>query len=247
VFGVALLAALLTAVLAGCGSDHVDAPQGVGTELDGSMPAAIEGIPLVDSTGKVHHLGDFRGKVVVLQDSMTLCQETCPMDTATLVRAARAVDAAGEGDKVVFLTVTVDPQRDTVPQLRAYRKLYGGPANWLTLTGAPRQVDRLWSFLGVYRKKVPSDSPVPRNWRTGKPLTYDVQHADEVFFFDTRGHERFILSGMPHASRGELPKRLYHFLSSEGRQNLRKGDWTLGQALAVTSWLLDHRLPGSAG
>lgn len=237
---------LSLALLGGCGSSHVAAPsQNVGTRMDGAMPATIEHLRLVDSQGHAHSLAAFRGKVVVLQDTMTLCQETCPIDTATLIQTARAVDAAGEASKVVFLTVTVDPQRDTVAQLAAYHRLYGGPSNWYTLTGSPKQINALWSFLGVYRKKVPQDTPPPRNWRTGKVLTYDIQHSDEAFFFDATGKERFILEGMPDSDgRKGIPAKIYSFLSKEGRDNLKpgKGDWSEQQALDVVGWLLDHKI-----
>lgn len=49
----------------------------------------------------------------MLADSLTLCQETCPMTTANLVDMARPTQAAGQGNDVVFVTATVDPERDT--------------------------------------------------------------------------------------------------------------------------------------
>lgn len=244
-----LLFVVLLAV-AGCGfgsSGSIAAPGiGVGTQLDGALPAGIANLPLVDSSGHIRHLADFTGKVVVVSDSMSLCQESCPLDTATVVRTARALDAAGLSDDVEFLTITVDPVRDTVPQLAAYRKLYDGPANWLTLTGRPTDVAALWKYFGVYTKKVPDDVPPPTNWRTGKPLTYDIEHSDEVFFLDARGHERFLLEGMPAvAGPSAIPSKLYKFLSKQGRGNVNHpaaADWTEPQAVGVLSWLLDRHV-----
>jgi cytochrome oxidase Cu insertion factor (SCO1/SenC/PrrC family) len=251
--GRTVLTGLLLVVLlgvAGCGfgsSGPVAAPgQGVGTQLDGAIPAAITDLRLVDSTGHARHLSDFAGKVVVISDSMSLCQESCPLDTATVVRTARAVAAAGLSSKVEFLTVTVDPVRDTVPQLAAYRKLYDGPANWLALTGSPADVQALWKYFGVYTKKVADDVRPPTNWRTGKPLTYDIEHSDEVFFLDAHGHERFILEGMPAvAGRSAIPGKLYKFLSKQGRGNVNHpaaADWTEPQAVSVLSWLHNKRV-----
>ena len=246
---VLLTAVLALTVLAGCGRQSVPAPSAaVGTRLDQALPSGIAHLHLVDSTGRTRTLADLRGKVIVLQDSMTLCQETCPMDTAALLRTARAVDAAGLGHEVVFVTATVDPQRDTPHQLAAYRRLYvdahGDPSNWMLLTGSARAVDALWSDLGVYRKRVGSDDdPPPRNWRTGAPLTYDIEHSDEAFFFDQHLHERFILEGMPTATRSGIPQRIYRFLSKEGRDNLHSaGDWTTAQAVQVVSWLTDREI-----
>lgn len=234
--------------VAACGSSGPTPPAkpgpNVGTSLDGKVPAAIRTMPLVDASGHVRHLSDFAGKVVVLNPSLTLCQESCPMDTASLVETARRVDAAGLGKRAVFLTVTVDPRRDTPAQLAAYRKLYAGPSNWLTLTGTPSHLRTLWKYFGVWVHKVrTTEKPLPRNWRTGKPLTYDVQHSDEMFFFDGRGHQRFVISGMPHVGSGALPERLRRFLNDQGRKNLAQaGDWRVPQALQVTGWLLGHKI-----
>ena len=148
-------------------------------------------------------LASLRGKIVVVSDMMTLCQGTCPLDTANVAAAARRVRAAGLGDRVVFLSITIDPARDSPARLAAYRRLYApAPADWQTATGSAQTVNSLWKWLGVYRQQVPDKAPGPRDWLTGKRLTYDVTHSDEVFFIDAQGRERFLLEGAPHISPG---------------------------------------------
>ncbi|HET7385466.1 MAG TPA: SCO family protein [Nocardioidaceae bacterium] len=242
---VTALCLLLGLVTAACGaSSAAPAAPGndVGTRLDGTVPQRILSLPLHDSTGKVRHLSDFAGKVVVISDGMTLCQESCPLDTTSIVETARRVKAAGASGKVVFLSITVDPARDSVPQMAAYRKLFApAPANWLALTGSAHDVGELWDYLGVYRKKVPGEPPYPKNWRTGAPVTYDVEHTDAVFFLDGRQHERFVLTGLPHlASAKDVPSELYSFMTAGGRRNVhhpKSTAWTIPQALQVIGWL----------
>lgn len=211
-----------------------------------ALPKSLQDAAFTDSAGKTVRLSDLAGRIVVVQDSMTLCQEACPIDTATLVAAARQYAAqAPDPSDVVFLTISVDPQRDTPAQLTAYRRLYAGAASnlpqWQLWTGRPAVVHALWKHLGVWVKKVKQDGVV-RNWRTGKPLTYDVDHSDEVFFFDRSLHERYILDGMPSIARGtdrgSVPKRIQAFMSSDGLHNEKstKG-WTAPQALSVLDWM----------
>ncbi|MFZ2012401.1 MAG: SCO family protein [Nocardioides sp.] len=237
-------------VLAGCGSSSgPPAPtSGVGTVIDHAIPASISDIPLREPDGHTTTLGDLRGKTVVVSDSMTLCSEDCPLDTANVVAAARAADAAGLTGRVVFLTVTVDPARDTPRQLRAYRRLYDPHhqlPNWVLLTGTSASITRLWTYLGVFWHKVPEGNPPDRNWLTGKPLTYDVAHADEVLMFDPSGHERYVISG--HANvpvSGNVPTTMRHYLNSLGDRHLfRPGaaTWTPDDVLAGVSWLTGHR------
>jgi len=249
-----LLGAAVTALaVAGCSSSAVGGPSAtsdastaslerIGTPLDSAVPASVLRLPFTASDGRTVRLADFSGKSVVLSDAMTLCQETCPLDTATIVQTARAEDAAGPGRGEVFLSITVDPTRDTPAQLRAYRRLYSPPpANWMALTGSPATVNALWTYLGVWRAKVKEPAgPPPHNWRTGQPLAYDIQHSDEVFFLDGRGHERFVLEGPPYAARATLPTRLYDFLDAQGRQHVSSPDssvWTEAQARQVLAWL----------
>lgn len=214
----------------------------IGTRLDSALPASLLRLPFTSSDGRTVRLSDFSGKSVVLSDAMTLCQETCPLDTATLVQTARAEDLAGGEPGEMFLSITVDPARDTPAQLAAYRRLYAPPpGNWMALTGSPATVNALWSYLGVWRAKVkePAGS-APRNWRTGQPLAYDVQHSDEVFFLDGHGHERFVLEGPPYAARASLPQAVYNFMDAQGRRNVSSPSssaWTQAQAQQVLSWL----------
>ena len=181
-------------------------------------------------------LAQLTGRIVVLSDIMTLCQETCPIDTATVVQTARAQDHSGTPP--MFVSLTVDPTRDTRTQLSAYRRLFTKPPrDWQAWTGSAKNVNALWDYFGVWRKRVP-DGPgaAPRNWRTGAKLTYDVQHSDEVFFLDAAGHERFVLEGAPYAAGGTVPRKLRAFMDDEGRKNLTdpaSTAWTEAQAETV--------------
>ena len=238
-------------LLAGCGGrSGPAAPQsgGVGTVIHRPVPSSIGSIPLRDPAGHTVTLNSLRGKTVVVSDSMTLCSEDCPLDTANVVAAAQAADSAGLTDKTVFLTVTVDPARDTPRRLTEYRKLYDPQhrlSNWLLLTGSRKDIARLWSYLGVYWHQVPEGNPPDHDWLTGRPLTYDVQHADEVLMFDSTGSERYVISG--HAQvldSAKVPSTMRGFLSPEGRRHLyRPGGtaWTPSDVLRGVSWLTGHR------
>lgn len=93
----------------------------------------------------------------------------------------------------------------------------------------------------MWREKVREGSgPAPKNWRTGQPLAYDVQHSDEVFFLDGRGHERFVLEGPPYAGRGSVPAALYAFMDAQGHANLARPSstaWTEAQARQILASL----------
>lgn len=247
----ALVAVAVGAQLTGCGGGgaeaHVPPPKkGVGTPMNDPLPRRILDLRFTDSTGATVRLSDLAGKTVVISDVMTLCQEACPVDTAALLQTERQVSTADPKAPVVYLSITVDPERDTPAQLAAYRRQFApGDAlpRWRLLTGKPAAVHALWRYLGVYWEKNPQDEVV-RNWRTGQKLHYDVGHSDELFVIDGHGHERFILDGIPSLGGDtRMPAKIAAFMSAEGRRNeQKKSGWTAQDAVDVLSWVLDERL-----
>lgn len=235
-------ALMLCLSLTACGSTGGPPPPSaqLGNTMKGAVSKSILALPLIDSDGKTRHLSDYAGKIIVIDPILTLCQETCPLDTTAFTQVARSTAASSAANKVVFLTISVDPTRDTPSQLAAYRKLYGDVSpDWVLLTGAPATISRLWKYFGVWVQRVGEDRVV-RNWRTGQRLTYDVNHGDDVIFIDTQGQERFIIQGSPDVRGSTLPRALMAFIDSQGVANLKhpaSQAWTVAQALSVVNWL----------
>jgi cytochrome oxidase Cu insertion factor (SCO1/SenC/PrrC family) len=261
----ALPAALLTAgalLLAGCGTGTTSAATATsgsatsgsangagrpapanGTVTDRALPASLLGLALTDPTGRSVTLGSLRGKAIVLTDFLTTCQEICPMTSVNVRTVADAATRAGLGDSVQLLEITVDPERDDASRLAAYQKQYGAiRPNWTLLTGTPSTIATLWKVLGVQYSRTPSDTPPPTDWLTGKPLTYDVSHQDVVFLIDATGHERWLVEGTPDTGGAAPPPTLQHFLSDEGRANLKNPEatgqtWTARDVESAITWL----------
>lgn len=198
----------------GMGTARVGQGQEHGIPEDRPLPL----VHLIDARGRPTTLRSFRGRWVVLAPSMTLCHEVCPLTTAGLMRLERLMRAAGLGRRFVTVEVTVDPWRDSPRRLRAYRHMTG--ADFPLLTGDVAAVRRLWRFLGVNFERVPEGNPPDRDWMTGKPERFDVEHTDGVFLLGPGGNERLAVSGMP-AVGGRIEAPLAKLLDQEGRKNLR--------------------------
>lgn len=203
---------------------------------------AVPDVPLVGEDGKPTSLGAYKGKVVVMADFLTSCQEVCPITNFAFQQMRRAVDAAGLGSEVAFVEVSVDPERDTPARLRAYAAYTG--TKFPLLTGTPADLDRLWKFFGVYHHRQAEGKPPGIDWETGKPYTYDLAHSDALILLGPKGHERFATLGIPNVG-GHLPPRLASMLDARGRQNLAnpQGGWTVDQALGDLGWLLHRSIP----
>lgn len=233
---------------AGCASSGQPSPSSnLGTAMDQTVPRAVLTLPLTDASGHSTTLSAFRGKVIVLGASMTLCQEICPLLAANFVYLARQTSAAGHAPDVQFVQLTIDPTRDIPARLAAYRQLFRpAPANWSTLTGPAASISAIWKYFGASYQKVPEGSPPARDWWTGKLLTYDVQHSDVVVFLDAQQHERFLINEAPDTSGKQPPQSLKSFLSAKGRQNLTHPDvgasWTPKDAASVVNWIAGKKL-----
>lgn len=248
---VACAALVLLAVVAGAGVAVLlgrhDAATTSGTNpvqpTNRAVPKAVADIPLVDQDGRPADLASLHGRVVILADFMTSCQEECPITTGALLDVEHDLAADHLLDRVAIVEVTVDPWRDSPSRLLAYRSMVG--ARWTMLTGTAEDLHQLWSWFGVWYERVPEGKPAAINWQTGQPYTFDIDHSDAVFVLDQEGDERAIVTGDANVD-GHLPKRLEDLLDRQGRHDLRApgfGSWTPGELLTAVGAVLGRPIP----
>src|SRR5947209_7689197 len=119
-----LVAALLLAAAPRPARAH-DAPQGAGAPagLLSTHPSlgVIGRAPrftLGDPEGRPVSLTDFAGRIVLLAFIYTSCPSACPLVTQRMAVLQRRLTAAGLfPSRVNFVSVTVDPDRDTTETL----------------------------------------------------------------------------------------------------------------------------------
>jgi protein SCO1/2 len=100
-------------------------------------------------------LKNLRGKIVALTFIYASCTDTCPLLTAKMA-GLQARLGTDFGAKVFFVSVTVDPERDTPEVLKRYAQAHGAnPAGWAFLTGTPVQIRQVARHYGIFYKKAP--------------------------------------------------------------------------------------------
>jgi|GEM_PF-7105553 len=95
---------------------------------------------LVADSGKQVSLGEMKGYVTVYDFIFTNCGGSCPLMTATMRRLTKKIDKAA---KVRFVSISVDPARDTPAVLADYARRVRNDERWLFLTGGHDQIIRL--------------------------------------------------------------------------------------------------------
>jgi protein SCO1 len=104
---------------------------------------------LTNQYGDSVSLTDLRGKAVLLDFIYTHCPGPCPILTGLHAGVQRRLDPALR-PRVQFVSVSLDPIRDTPVALRQYAKNRGADLpNWSFLTGPPGEVEAVIKAYGV--------------------------------------------------------------------------------------------------
>lgn len=110
---------------------------------------AAPGFALTNEEGGETRLADLRGKVVVVNFMFTHCPSLCSVLTAELALLQEAL-AKEHGDDVHFVSITVDPARDSPEVLREFAKaIHYDPETWDFLTGDAETIRRIAMAYGV--------------------------------------------------------------------------------------------------
>jgi protein SCO1/2 len=139
---------VLLALMAGSAQAH-DAPHDERLPTIGQAPD----FTLVSQDNLQVSLHDFRGKVVAVSFIYTYCTDVCPMLTAHMASVQEKLGSAF-GPKIAFVSITVDPERDTPDVLKEYAQSFGADLKgWSFLTGDPAVVHEVGRKYGVIAKK----------------------------------------------------------------------------------------------
>jgi protein SCO1/2 len=108
---------------------------------------------LTGTDGNRLSLADLRGRVVAVTFIYATCADTCPLLTAKLAGLQQRL-GSDFGRRVHFVSITVDPERDTPDALRHYARTHGAnPAGWTFLTGSPVEIQDVAHRYGVVARK----------------------------------------------------------------------------------------------
>ena len=143
-----------------------------------------KGFEIEDHNGKVRHLTDFAGKVVLMFFGYTQCPDVCPTTMSEMIEIKKALGKDGERLQVLF--VTVDPERDTPELLKAYMENFD--PTFLALRATPEKLVALTKDYKIYYKKVDGSTPT----------SYTMDHSAGSYIYDPQGKLRlFTRYGSP--------------------------------------------------
>ncbi len=100
-----------------------------------------------------------RDRVVLINFMFANCEDACPLQTKNLVQASNLLGDALMGDKVWFVSISIDPERDTPADLKEFaQRNEVNEKGWVFLTGPKENVDHIVKKLGQYSDEVQAHS-----------------------------------------------------------------------------------------
>lgn len=161
---------LLALALVACGE-----PSFRGSALD--EPVDVPDFGLTDQRGEGFRLSEQRGNVVLLFFGYTQCPDVCP---TTLITWRKVHETLGDdADRVRFIFVTVDPERDTVDRLRLHVSAFH--PDFIGLTGPPDELEAFYQVFDIFSEKTSS---------SGSATGYLIAHTATTFVLDPEGRWR---------------------------------------------------------
>ena len=128
---------------------------------------------LVDADGKTVTSADFRGNWLLIYFGYTHCSDQCPTALSAMAEALDQIGPAASHIQPLF--ITVDPERDRGPMLRAFTAAFD--KRLIGLTGTQEQIAAIAHALGVNYEKVLLDTD-----------DYVVDHSSTLSAIDPSGH-----------------------------------------------------------
>ena len=130
---------------------------------------------LTSQDGAPVSLADFHGKVLAVTFIFTSCADTCPRLTAKMAEVQDAL-GADFGTKISFVSITVDPERDTPAVLKDYAEAFGANLKgWVFLTGTPAAIGDVIKRYGIF---------------AAREATGDIDHTFLTSLIDRDGNIR---------------------------------------------------------
>ena len=117
-------------------------------------------LPLINQDGETVRFFDdvLKDKVVVVNFIFTNCDGACPLMTHKLSLVRDRMEGQ-IGDTVEFVSLSIDPGRDTPAAMKEFaRTHHADHAGWTFLTGKPENLDYIIKRLGQYSDDVEAHS-----------------------------------------------------------------------------------------
>lgn len=175
----------LSIALFSCGNDAPKTLPIIGERLGLSnngdtLYPTIPDFSFINQNGNTVSNADFEGKIYVVDFFFTHCPTICPKVTAQMLRVH---DRFKDSTRVLLLSHTIDPKRDTIGRLKSYADKLGVSApKWHFVTG---EKDSIYGIADNYFSIAQEDPTAPGGF----------DHSGRLILVDKKRHVRSFCDG----------------------------------------------------
>jgi len=134
----------------------------------------------VEDSGEPLQLRTLEGDMQLLALIYTTCTGACPMTVKAMQMFAKNMPGDIKGE-IRYLLVTVDPEQDTLPVLRDYRREMKLDRRWKLLRGSAEDVRELAAVLGFNYQQIESGQFAHSNLLTVLDRRGEIVHQQNDF------------------------------------------------------------------
>ena len=131
---------------------------------------------LINQDGQAVTEGSALGKPQLIYFGFSYCPDICPTALQKMGAVQARIDPSG--DKLNYIFISVDPERDTPESLKLYITANGFPKGLMGYTGTLDQIEAVKSAYKVYSQKVPTPDSA---------ADYTVDHSDIMYLMNKDG------------------------------------------------------------
>ena len=146
-------------------------------------------LEVIDQNGKKQRFYSdvLKGRVVLVSFIFTNCEFACPM-LAQKLKQTSAVMAESITDDVWFVSISVDPERDTPEAMKKFAERQGvDESRWIFLTGDKQNLETIVRKLGQYTPDVEAHTTLmlagndkTRHWTRVMPMLLPPDIAKQM-------------------------------------------------------------------
>ena len=137
-----------------------------------SLKSTLTEVNLFSHLGKIVDIKDFKDTPTLLFFGFTHCPEVCPTTLSNLLNNIELLEKNKKNYKVLF--ITLDPERDTINNLKDYLQNFNSSV--IGLTGELNEINKFAKNWNIYWEKVSEGDD------------YTINHTATVFMINKKGN-----------------------------------------------------------
>ena len=143
--------------------------------------ATLPSFALTDQSGTSFPSSRMTGRTTIVNFIFTTCPTICPLLTAKM----RRLQDATAGGPVQLVSISVDPDTDTPPALKAYGDRFGADfSRWSFVTGPREAIDQ--AVIGGFKMVLDRERPKEK----ADPDIWEIVHGERFVLVDGQGRIR---------------------------------------------------------